>query len=517
MKKKMEKLKPDISKIQALCRALPSLAMLLFRSSEHAARHATLAAAAAEQLALDADTSALEAWEEANREKLVSVKAAESALAMIQCALAFNAAFSERAAIAIFDAANAEKIAANAAGDDALACAKAAADVVAVLAKQAEEEAEEARLEKEFAVQRAQLRAIGLVQACFLGAVARRKMNAQLRNAQAMQRRWRWVRAREALLRQRRSLCLAQAFFRGFNLRRVMFQKRNAALKVADFLESLVVHSQFEAWIAEMSGASSDDFLSSPLLASSSSPVPLAPCAHAPPPPPPPSLAAACTKGDSSLVKQILSRSEPRFARIAQHSSADLVAVRDQVSGNTFLHAAAASGDLKTIRVLARAGARVDVVDAQGNTPLHALCGLGGSNDRQQSLLIEMAKKQDKADAAAAAAAGAGSSDGAAGGAAGNQTEKTQTTKEWLLSCVNSTGETVLDVLDAAISEGGGADGDALAASMKALVSAGAASADGGDPLAVLLAEQEAAAQMEVDKQVRLFLRRRFAYLRLVQ
>ena len=145
--------------------------------------------------------------------------------------------------------------------------------------------------------------------------------------------------------------------------------------------------------------------------------------------------------------------------------SADLVAVRDKVSGNTFLHAAAASGDLKTIRTLALAGARIDVVDAQGNTPLHSLCGLGGSNERQQSVLIEMAKKQDKADAAAAATVGVGSSDGADG--ATGEKKKKQTTKEWLLSCVNSTGETVLDVLDATSSEGGGADSEALAASMK--------------------------------------------------
>jgi hypothetical protein len=97
-----------------------------------------------EALAIEADKSAIEAWEEANREKLVSVKAAEAALAAVDAALAFGEDFSERVRIAIFDAENAEKIAANNAADAALACARAAADLVAVLAKQAEEEAEEA-------------------------------------------------------------------------------------------------------------------------------------------------------------------------------------------------------------------------------------------------------------------------------------------------------------------------------------------------------------------------------------
>ena len=486
MKKKMAALIPDLEKVQSMARALPSAKIFLSRVGDYSARCAQLAAESAEALAIEADKSAIEAWEEANREKLVSVKAAEAALAAVDAALAFGEDFSERVRIAIFDAENAEKIAANNAADAALACARAAADLVAVLAKQAEEEAEEARLEKEFAVQRAQMRAIGLVQACFLAALTRRRVHKELQHASAVQRQWRWVRAQNALRRHRRSVQRAQAVFRGFNTRRVMFKKRNAARKIAACFEGLVAKAQFNAWVAEMS--------------------------------------AACKKGDAQLVKQVLARTDPQFSRIAHHPLEDMVGIRDKVTGATFLHAAAASGDLKTLRALGNAGARVDVLDAQGNTPLHALCALGGSMGKQQSILIEIAVKQDVADTEAAEAAqasggGGGGGEGGegeggegeggdvnaagagAGAAAGGSAapKKPSSTKQWLLSCVNSTGETVLDVLDAVSSSGGGeGDSEALAETMKALVSAGAASADGGDPLAELMAEQEEAAAMGV-------------------
>ena len=80
---------------------------------------------------------------------------------------------------------------------------------------------------------------------------------------------------------------------------------------------------------------------------------------------------AACINGKHSTVARLLMRTDPEYTRIHSFFLADVVDVRNSVTGQAFAHSASKAGCATTLENLATAGATFDVTDFTGNTPLH--------------------------------------------------------------------------------------------------------------------------------------------------
>jgi ankyrin repeat protein len=80
---------------------------------------------------------------------------------------------------------------------------------------------------------------------------------------------------------------------------------------------------------------------------------------------------AACINGRHSSVARLLMRTDPEYTRIHSFFLADVVDIRNSVTGQAFAHSAAKAGCATTLENLATAGATFDITDFTGNTPLH--------------------------------------------------------------------------------------------------------------------------------------------------
>ena len=364
MQKLLAAIKPDIEKIQSIARAFPTAPYALFRITTYSEAMAKAAAAAAETAAAAAvqevadavaakEKAEQEAWELANKEKLVAIRAGDAAIAAADGALkylaslganiataitvaveaaelaayeertreqraanaagdealtcaqssaAFAASLLDAVGEAIYEASNREKLAAIRAGDTALSCVEAMIVFARGLAKHAQEAADIAKMERDQAEFLAQQRAAAGVQCLLRGQWQRTVLRRRVPASRAIQRKLRWLHTLERMARHRTAATRSVACYRGFTLRKTMFAKRNAARKINELFERCTIQMQCANWISAMQ--------------------------------------TVCMSDDATTLNMLMTRVKPQFSRIRAIPLAGLINVRDRVAGRSFVHTA---------------------------------------------------------------------------------------------------------------------------------------------------------------------------------
>ena len=93
-------------------------------------------------------------------------------------------------------------------------------------------------------------------------------------------------------------------------------------------------------------------------------------------------LNASSAWGDKSEVSQLLAMSTPEFRRLdSVVPPSERACILNRYDGmKSALHSAASSGSLETVQLLVSRGARIDMADLMGATPLHSAALLGDSH-----------------------------------------------------------------------------------------------------------------------------------------
>eukprot|EP00941_MAST-03F_sp_MAST-3F-sp1_P005336 g5336.t1 len=198
---------------------------------------------------------------------------------------------------------------------------------------------------------------VRLVQARYRMMRLRREYLQFLRAVRLIQN---WVQKttrRYEFLNRQAHIIICQRVWRYWNLRNWYMRYISAARTIEKFFWGFLVKMRFDDWMTDMT--------------------------------------KSCTQGLYIRVQELLALVPP-YDCLGHVPTSMLVNMRDKNYFTSFVHAAATSGSIETVRVLVKNNAKVDVSDLVGNTPLHCSVSEGDSSLRVSQFLLENSTNKKK-------------------------------------------------------------------------------------------------------------------------